>query len=684
MGKPLVGLILIGLAPLWMCGATGVAETIPAEQIAVYLDHLADVRVFDVYAGQNSALKDAASESDMALVAAGFPVEMASRDLFRQGFSDGDFTVYVAGISSVDAQALRLQVDLSALGPGDELWEIDPSGARAFGPYGFRDHLPGGRWLPTVFDDMAVLVLRTMGETLPDVRIEVASHFFWDLESAKAEMTCHLNVACEDESIQDLATGVGFMVLPTSNGDQAACSGCLIDSVVQRPYFLTANHCVPSGVQAWNVDIVWDYRSAECTPEVAPTLASLPRSSGMAVLATDSSLDGTLMLLDQVPGTRTYLPWDTRDPVVDEAVIGLHHPSGNAPISTCFMRISKGNVTNVDTSGSQLGLYYAHETRVLWSEGGTETGSSGSVLLFGDGAGGYRITGMLSGGTVHTCGPDRSNNYDYYASFRDFYPAIEGYLTGTPPDAPQNVQASDGDYRGSVRVTWDAVSGATSYMVYRSQADAVGDSIDLLATGVMETDHDDHDVGGDGTECVGEGSQEQYYYWVRARNDDGDSGFSEPDLGYSAVLSPPANVEASDAEYAGSVHVTWDAVPGATSYMVYRSLADMPDDSMELLAASVTDTTYEDYDVSGGGMACIGGGEQWQYYYWVRASDGNGDSCFSEPDLGYSGKASLPAALQTASVPGSLERHGPFGDMLVLMTPALLLIAIRRRPAVVK
>jgi hypothetical protein len=44
---------------------------------------------------------------------------------------------------------------------------------------------------------------------------------------------------------------------------------------------------------------------------------------------------------------------------------------------------------------------------------------------------------------------------------------------GTPPAVPTNVAASDGTSTTSVAVTWTAVSGATSYTVYRSTSSGV-------------------------------------------------------------------------------------------------------------------------------------------------------------------------------------------------------------------
>ncbi len=554
----LIGLVFTLACAGALSDSSEALHPIPQDKVAAYLDCLADVHVFDLFEGQNEALKAAATDATVLRVAAGFPVDMTSTDLFREEFLDGDCTVHLAGVSSIDAEALRLRVDLAKLRPDEELWVIDPTAPRAFGPYGSKDYLPGGRWLPTIVGDMAVLMVRSRCEALPEICLKALSHFYWSLATTKAELTCHLNVACEDEVVRDVATGVGFMVLPTEGDDMGVCSGCLIDSAVGEPYFLTANHCVPGVVQAWNVEIVWDFRK-ECGSEQAPSISSLPRSSGVWLLENDNQLDGSLMLLDKVPGTRTYLDWDTGRLEVGDPVITLHHPvvanpgSATPDISTCFMRLSKGNVVKVDTVGSDVGLDYQHETKVLWDEGVTEMGSSGACLLFWDEEDGYQVAGTLSGGTIHDCN-DPSNNYDYYASFRHFFPKIEGYLTGAPPSAPTDLQASDGTHVDFVRVTWDSAPGATRYLVYRSTADAIDGNLEILTESHTQTTYDDT-VPLEDTGCFCEEEPTRYYYWVRARNSDGDSGFSEPDQGYAgskpslfalrADPAPPAGLQAA-------------------------------------------------------------------------------------------------------------------------------------------
>jgi fibronectin type 3 domain-containing protein len=91
--------------------------------------------------------------------------------------------------------------------------------------------------------------------------------------------------------------------------------------------------------------------------------------------------------------------------------------------------------------------------------------------------------------------------------------------------APSNVQASDETFTDKVRVTWNAVSGATSYEAYR--ATSSGGAKTLLTT-TAATSHDDTSAS-PGT---------IYYYWVRACIASDCSGFGSFDAGFRAVSDP--------------------------------------------------------------------------------------------------------------------------------------------------
>lgn len=402
---------------------------LPKASVAKYLKRIGQVNTYADMEGQNAFLEEYALAEKNLLVGAGYPVDEESADLFGEGFVDGVYTVHEAAVASVDAYALRLLVDLSQLQDGEEVWVIDETGPRAFGPYTAADSIEGGRWLSTTEGESCVLMLRSTTGSLPQIRLISLSHFFRSFEESLKVLACNNNIVCDTTpAIQTASTGVGMMVVPSGASDSALCTGSLVnnaDTAELEPYFLTSSHCVPGVRTASQVDIIWDWRSASCDTYDPPALASMLRSNGVEMLASSGVYDVTLMRLDSVAsGTngRSYLGWDTRDPFVNEPIIAIHYPAGTAE------RISYGTVVSIDQSFSS----YQNETKVHWDDGVTEGGSSGSPLMFVNSS--YRIAGTLSGGPDHSCS-NTTGNVDWYSSFRDFYPQIEDFLTGgTPPD----------------------------------------------------------------------------------------------------------------------------------------------------------------------------------------------------------------------------------------------------------
>ncbi|GMV99984.1 MAG: hypothetical protein AMXMBFR84_11230 [Candidatus Hydrogenedentota bacterium] len=402
-------------------------SALPLETVQNYLTQVDQVHAFAPYLGKNEALKSFETDRKVLRVGAGFAADMSGIPLFGSSFQDQEYTVFLAAIVSADATALRLIVDLSQLAEGEEIYVVDTVGGRAFGPYTQEDSIPEGNWLPTTEGDTALLVARTPGNTPPAIELQGVSHFFRSAAELKAALSCNIDVNCESNStVQNLSTGVGVMVIPSGNFDSALCSGALInnpDTAENEPYYLTSWHCVPSYANANQVDILWDFRTSSCNANDPPSFSSLPRSNGVSVLGTSSTLDLTLMRLDQVPGGplgRAYLGWETRAPVVNENLVGIHFPRGE------YMRISYGQVKAINQASSG----FVKQTYVDWNNGVTEGGSSGSPLLLVASA--YRITGTLSNGPTHSCTDTRFNE-DYYTSFRDFYPTIQNYVKGTNP-----------------------------------------------------------------------------------------------------------------------------------------------------------------------------------------------------------------------------------------------------------
>lgn len=405
---------------------------IPQARTAQYLAHVTRPLTFYDFEGRNEALKSLAAQDvhKPMRVGEGLALDMAGKDWLEPPFFDGMHYVFLGAVTSADAQAIRLRLDLSSLADDEEAWVIDPIYQRPFGPYFREDHIEGGRWLPTIEGDTAVVMVRSLRETTPLLTLTGLSHFFWSFAEMKL-LSCNVNIACEtDSDLQGYATAVGIMVVPFYN-DSALCSGTLVnnpDTDTLEPYFLTSNHCVPDSYSASQIDVVWDFRAPTCGGEFASAWAALPRSRGVRTLATSSVLDITLLRLDAVPSGlygRTYLGYDTNTPVVGENVVAMHFPQGS------HMRISYGNVIGVNLTS--LGLGYTGQTEVRWSVGVTEAGSSGSALLLAQR--GYRISGTLSNGPSHSCGLDRSGNTDRFSAFRFFFTNTSAgqYLAGANP-----------------------------------------------------------------------------------------------------------------------------------------------------------------------------------------------------------------------------------------------------------
>ena len=112
---------------------------------------------------------------------------------------------------------------------------------------------------------------------------------------------------------------------------------------------------------------------------------------------------------------------------------------------------------------------------------------------------------------VKAVGESRSSDFSAYGS---------GYRK---PSAITGVSASDGTYRGGVAITWNAVSGATQYKIYRSTT-AYSSQASLIGS----TNHKAYyDTSAD--------TVNTYYYWVKAVFEDTESGFSAADSGWRRV-----------------------------------------------------------------------------------------------------------------------------------------------------
>lgn len=124
------------------------------------------------------------------------------------------------------------------------------------------------------------------------------------------------------------------------------------------------------------------------------------------------------------------------------------------------------------------------------------------------------------------------------------------------PDAPV-MAASNILSSGKIRLTWDAVEGASIYRIYRS-ATRTGGYTRIKSTSSTAYTDSSADVG------------DTFYYLVKAVSDSGSTSASSNKVSATAKL-PRTTVTLSNVTSTGKIKVSWTAVEGAEGYEVYRA-----------------------------------------------------------------------------------------------------------------
>ena len=181
------------------------------------------------------------------------------------------------------------------------------------------------------------------------------------------------------------------------------------------------------------------------------------------------------------------------------------------------------------------------------------------------------------------------------------------------------------DAQGRPTLTWNAVSGAAKYEVYRARSKDGDYTRYSTTTGTAYTNSSYLTSGA------------TYYYKVRALDANGNAG------PYSAVVSVTCRLKLTAPAVTGSTDsqgrptLKWNAVTGAAKYEVYRARSK---DGDYIKYSTVTGTSYTNASYIENGNT---------YYYKVRALDASGTAGPDSTPVSVTYKAPFGAPLVTGS-----------------------------------
>jgi fibronectin type 3 domain-containing protein len=217
-----------------------------------------------------------------------------------------------------------------------------------------------------------------------------------------------------------------------------------------------------------------------------------------------------------------------------------------------------------------------------------------------------------------------------------------------PLPTPTGLSASDGSYSDRVHLSWNPVSGATWYNLYRA-TNPDGEYTNFVTIG--STSWNDTAV----TPGV------QYYYKVSCNNSATSqeclSEPSGPEPGHAAAadcpLPTPTGLRATDGAYSDRVRLSWNPVSGATWYNLYR--ATSPDGEYTNFV-TIGSTSWNDTAVTPGV----------QYYYKVSCNNSATSqeclSALSGPEPGQAEAVDCPLPAPT----GIAASAGTYGDRILI------------------
>jgi lysyl endopeptidase len=354
-----------------------------------------------------------------------FSLDIApDKDGAWENLADGS-RVWRIALQSPGAGSLNIIFSTFRLRPGVSVFLYNPRQTHVLGAFDHRNNQVSGSLAisPVRGDSIIVEMQVEVGlDHFGELVIGNLNHDFIGILDQKAVYfgssgRCNIDINCPvGDEWQTQKYGIARIMV---NGT-TFCTGVLVNNTANdgKPYFLTANHCIPDNAAASNTVFIFRYESPFCNGGAGSLDNTL---SGSGLLATQGNLDFSLVELSGIPPA-SFRPWYAGWNRVAEAplsTVAIHHPSRDVKKIALD---TDPPVTSTFGSGYTAG---GHWRIAQWDIGTTEPGSSGSPLFD---QGGY-IRGMLTGGSAK-CG-DSVN--DYFCKFSLAWEMYEGAASQLKP-----------------------------------------------------------------------------------------------------------------------------------------------------------------------------------------------------------------------------------------------------------
>ena len=324
--------------------------------------------------------------------------------------------------------------------------------------------------------------------------------------------------------------------------------------------------------------------SAQAGPASATTLADAPVAPTQleAKALSSSSVQLTWTAVADADGYRVYRGSAAGGPFsqvgTTQAAVLTYTDTGLSPNTTYYYKVAAYNTTGESAQAGPASATTLADPPVAPTQLAAQALSASSIRLSWNavtGATGYRVyRSATSAGTYTQVGTAQgtgftdtglSPNTTYYYKVAAYNTAGESAQAGPasattladPPVAPTQL-AAQALSASSIRLSWNAVAGATGYRVYRS---ATADGVYTEIGTTMGTSYTD----------VGLKANTVYFYRVAAYNAAGTSQQVGPVSAVTHSLPAPQNVTARPLS-STEIRVRWDALAGADGYTVYRSM----------------------------------------------------------------------------------------------------------------